>query len=149
MAAPNRAEGFADASRALNALSKTVAKNVGRRSLMPSAHLLRDTVSSYAPRLSGNLSDSVIVTDKGTKATARRKRRAGDSSVEVYVIAEDPAAVPQEYGTNDMPAQPYFRRAVDAVKARIFDMVGNDLKRLVIDAAQRAAKRAAKIAAKG
>lgn len=140
----SRIEGFREASRTLSDLSKTVAKNVGKRSLMPGAKLLRDAVSSNAPRLEGNLADSVIVTDKMTKATKRRKKRAGDNSVEVYVIADDPAAVPQEYGTHDMPAQPYFARSVASTKARIFELVGEAIRQETTKAAQRAAKKAAK-----
>jgi HK97 gp10 family phage protein len=128
--------GTGDALATLSALSKQTAKAVGRRSLIPAAQILVAEVTFNAPVLSGALAASVRIDTK----ISRMKQRKG--AVDLAVIADDPAAVPTEYGTSDTPIQSFFRRAIASVKAAMFEAVASALQSETVAAAKRVAKRA-------
>lgn len=127
--------GMGDCLATLASLKKATATAVGRRSLLPAAELLRAAVEARAPERQGNLKRSARV-DK--KSQPKRRRRG---AVDVTIIADDAAAVPQEFGTHDMAAQPFFRPAVEAEKSAMFNAVARDLQTETTKAAQRVARR--------
>lgn len=141
-----RIEGFRECSAALSSLSKSMARNVGKRALQVPAQILVDAAKarvavSSDPRnpTPGSLRDS----GKVAKAKPRRGRPA------VAVVFDDVAAVPNELGTSKMAANPFLRPALAMVKIAMF-VAFTDALRLETDAAvQRVAKRAAKQKPKG
>jgi HK97 gp10 family phage protein len=130
--------GMGDCLATLSDLKKATARAVGRRSLLPAASILRDAVASRAPELTGNLKSSVRVDGRSQS----RRRRKG--AVDVTVLADDAAAVPNEFGTSDTPIQAFFRPAVDATKQRMFEAVAADLRTETMKAAERAARKKAR-----
>jgi HK97 gp10 family phage protein len=136
-----RIEGFKECRESLQELSKTVQRNVGKRSLLVPATIIAKAVEANAPvsgdpnnRTPGSLRASVTPSPE----------RKGKSKASVVVIAEDPAAVPNEFGTHKMAAQPFFRPAVDSVRDAAGAAFAGALKSEVDAAVARAAKKGAR-----
>jgi HK97 gp10 family phage protein len=141
--AQSRIEGFRECREALQELSTTVQRNVGRRALQVPAGIIRDAVEARAPvsprgsnQTPGSLKASIKVGKENSKRTEAK----------LHVIAEDVAAVPLEFGltSRDYPAQPFFRPAVDSVEGQALQGFANALRPEVTSAVAKAAKRAQK-----
>lgn len=100
----SRVEGFREASRQLNEMSKAAARGVGKRSLQyPSeilARAVRQNVSKH--NLTGETYESVDV------ESAKQK-----GGVALQVVLGDIAGVQLEFGNSDQAATPVFRPAID------------------------------------
>jgi HK97 gp10 family phage protein len=134
----------------LEDLSKATRRNALRRALLPAAEPIADTASRLAPVERGVLAFSVVVS---TKLTQRHKKEQKDreSEVEVYVgpSAGQGAlfyASHVEFGTITNPAQPYLRPAWEGGKTKALNMIVRGLKTEVDKAADRAARKAARLA---
>ena len=137
-------EGYKECREALQILSKAVQRGVGTRALASAAEMGAGLVRAAAPvstdpnnKTPGSLRDSVRV-DKREKNQRGRPR--------VAIRADDVAAVPNEFGTSKMAAQPFFRPTIDANRPAIAAKFGGELKSETDAAVARAAKRAAKAA---
>lgn len=140
-------DGLKDLDAALGELSKSAAKGVlrrvGRQALEPVDKAWREK----APRLTGALAESGSV---GSKLT-RRQRKAvqRESFVEVFAgPGGDPAAIQQEFGNAEHPPQPFLRPAWEETKGEVLEIVKTNLGGEIKKAADRAAKRAARLAAR-
>lgn len=167
--------GLRELEQALRELGKVNAKAVGRRVLKKAAQPMADAAQAGAPVQSGQLAQSVTVSprvkkgrgdagaaafgaalraggDVGTARAAARSANAANTSVMLFMGPASTVrqAVPQEFGTEDHPAQPFMRPAWDGHSGQALDSIIDDLRIEIAKAAQRAAKRAAKAArAKG
>ena len=141
-------EGFKELDAALAELSKAAGKSVLRRSLKKAAEPMAVLASSLAPRgPTGNLSASVNYGTKLTKRQAglhRKMFRDDKASVEGFVGANDPAAVPQEFGTVDHGPQPFMRPAWDQDAMPLLDRLGQELAVEVEKSVKRARAKAAR-----
>lgn len=142
MAVRSEVKGMRECRESLQSMSRAIQRNVGKRSLQAPAGVLERAVKARAPvsgRASnptrGSLRDSVKV----APARAERGRPT------VVVIAEDIAAVPNEFGTSKMKAQPFFRPAVDGAREAAGAAMAEALKVETDAAIARAAKRAGKV----
>lgn len=141
-------DGLRELDSALGELSKAAAKGVlrrvGKAALMPMA----EAAEENAPVLTGHLKASITV---GTKLTSRQTRLAKQADrkdfVTVYMGPNDPAAVPQEFGTVDDPPQPFMRPAFAAEAENTIKRVADGLRPEIETAAARARARALKKAA--
>lgn len=161
-------EGLKDLERALAALPKATGRSVLRRALLAGGAPIAEDAERRAPLRKGNLKRSIGVSTKLTKrqkAVHRRyagtlppERVAGGfrsqpaKSVFVFVGPGSlPAAVPQEFGTVNHPAQPYMRPAWDTQQDRalaiIVERIGAEIKSAVERLAKKAAREAAKMKA--
>lgn len=139
-----RVEGLRSLDQALGQLSKSAGKAVLRRvakkALVPFDKAWRER----APHLSGELEESGGIGTKLTRRQARMNRKREDkSSVEVFAGPNNPAAVPQEFGTVDQRAQPFARPAWDDTKDETLQIVKDELGGEIQRTAERAARRAA------
>ncbi len=139
-----RVEGLRSLDQALGQLSKSAGKAVLRRvakkALVPFDKAWRER----APHLSGELEESGGIGTKLTRRQARMNRKREDkSSVEVFAGPNNPAAVPQEFGTVDQRAQPFARPAWDETKDETLQIVKDELGGEIQRTAERAARRAA------
>ena len=139
-----RVEGLRSLDQALGQLSKSAGKAVLRRvakkALIPFDKAWRER----APHLSGELEESGGIGTKLTRRQARMNRKREDkSSVEVFAGPNNPAAVPQEFGTVDQRAQPFARPAWDETKDETLQIVKDELGGEIQRTAERAARRAA------
>jgi HK97 gp10 family phage protein len=141
-------EGFKELDNALAELSRAAGKGVLRRSLKKAAEPMADLASSLAPRgPTGNLATSVKYGTKLTKRQAglhRKMFRDDKASVEGFVGANDPAAVPQEFGTVDHGPQPFMRPAWDQDALPLLDRLGKELAVEVEKSVKRARAKAAR-----
>lgn len=131
-------QGFREASRQLNEMSKATARNVGKRALQTPAGILRDEMIARVPVVKGDL-----------RAAIRTKpERAYKGRPNVGVIADDIAAVPLEYGNpaggRFQPAEPFARPSLDSRKEQMLGRFGEALKDEVEKSVIRAAKKAAR-----
>lgn len=141
-------EGFAELDRALAELSKAAGKGVLRRSLKKAAEPTAALAASMAPMgATGNLAASVQYGTKLTKRQAglhRKMFRDDKASVEGFVGANDPAAVPQEFGTINHGPQPFLRPAWDQDAMALLDRLGEQLAVEVEKSVKRARAKAAR-----
>lgn len=144
-----KVEGLRELDEALGALGKAAGKAVLRRVGVKALQPFDAAWRARAPKLTGNLSESGGVGTKLTRRQARLNRKRDDkSSVEVFAGPNDPAAVPQEFGTVDNAAQPFVRPAWDATQDQTLRIVATELGGEIDKTAQRQAKRAARLAAR-
>lgn len=143
-------EGFKELDDALSELPKATSKGVLRRSLKKAAKPMADLASSLAPLgPTGNLSSSVRYGTKLTKRQAalhRKMFRNDKASVEGFVGANDPAAVPQEFGTVDHGPQPFMRPAWDRDQKPMLERLKAELWSEIQKTVARAERRAARAA---
>lgn len=137
-------EGFRELDASLRELtSRATAKNVARRALKKAAEPIDDMASRLAPRLTGRLSVSVIT---GTQLTPSQRRGINRNSVEVYVGTVLSRGRYNEFGTINMAANPFMRPAWDAKQDEALLIIRHELAVEIEKAAQRAARKAIKLA---
>jgi HK97 gp10 family phage protein len=127
-------EGFREASRQLNEMSRATARNVGKRSLRVPAEILASGMKARVSRRTGATAESIEIA----------KSRVRGGRPEVAVLALDIASVQLEFGNSNMTAEPFARPALDAEKTQMLDRFGDALKAEIEKAVIRATKRAAK-----
>lgn len=137
-AAWGRVEGMKEAREALQELDRRTQIGVGKRALRAPGEVFVRAVKAKAPvsRRAGNptpgsLRESITIGD------ARTSR----GSARLAIIADDVAAVPNEFGTSKMTAQPFFRPAVDAHRAEAAGAMADSVKTEVDAAVAKAARR--------
>jgi HK97 gp10 family phage protein len=145
-----KVEGLKDLERALGELGKAAGKAVLRRVAVKALKPFDEAWRRNAPRLTGALEESGGIGTKLTRRQARmNKRREDKSSVEVFSGPNNPAAVPQEFGTVDQAAQPYMRPAWDSTQDEVLAIVSTELGGEIEKTAQRLARKKARLAAGG
>ncbi len=150
-------EGLRELDRALGELPKATAKNALRRTLTSAAKPLVDHAARIAPDRPGkprnDLQQSITVSTRLNKQQRRETRGESKSFAEVYVGPD--VSVPnahghwQEFGTVDHGPQPFMRPAWQAEQGAVLEKIKTELGDEIMKAAQRVAKRAARLAAKG
>lgn len=142
-------EGLRELDAALGEFKKATAKAIIRRTLKKAAEGMAAAAERNAPVLSGQLRESIAIGTKLTRRQARLAKKDPDKDfVTVYMGPNNPAAVPQEFGTFDQKAQPFMRPAFAAEAENTIGRV-RDIMRTEIDkTVERARKRAMRAAAK-
>jgi HK97 gp10 family phage protein len=87
-------------------------KRTQQRALKTAAKPIRDTASRLAPRRTGRLASSIVITE---------------TSSGVAVGTDVPYAGPVEFGTVHQSAQPFIRPALDSEGDRAIDEVGREM----------------------
>lgn len=127
-------QGFREASRQLNEMSKATARNIGKRALQVPAAILRDEMKIRVPKLSGATEQSIEVIPE----------RAKQGRPQVGVIAADIASIQLEFGNHHQSAEPFARPAEAAKRSQMFDQFGDALKGEIDKSVIRAAKKSAR-----
>lgn len=136
-------EGLRDLDQALGqfkvSTGKNVLRRVGRAALEPfdadwRAQAPVSVAAGYHMRDTG---------DVGSKLSKRQRRmHRRESEVEIHAgPGPDPAAVQQEFGNENHPAQPFVRPAWEANKDGVLDAVRSGLGEEIARTAARVAKR--------
>jgi len=142
-----RVEGLKQMREALLQLPKATGRNVVRRALRKAGEPMADAMKGRVPVEEGHLRNSIGVSTKLSKRqrTLHKKR----SEVEVFVgPGPDPAAHLVEFGSIHNQARPYVRPAWDTRKLEALETVQKELAVEIDKAAQRLARKAARLAAK-
>lgn len=145
-----KVEGLKELDAALGELPKAAAKATLRRIAVKALQPFDQAWRANAPHLTGQLDESGGVGTKLTRRQAALNRKREDKSfVEVFAGPDNPAAVPQEFGTVTQRAQPFVRPAWDATKDAALETVKTGLGDEIQKTAQRIARKAARRAAGG
>lgn len=159
-----KVEGLADLEKALFQLGSTsTARRVGQRALMTASEPMVDAIKGYAPKDEMNLDQSVMAQpsnanrrddlaevvigiDGSVKPTTsvERKRQSSKRSGPVKDLGVTGYAPMQEFGTEKMQANPFFRPGFDATAEAVIRGVAVPLGAEIEKAAARQARRAAK-----
>lgn len=141
--------GFRELERALaEELPKATARNVLRRTAIGAMDRLKSRAQQLAPVGDGTLRDSI--TTKQAKAKRSKGSVKFDRSSGVEVLTgptgreEGGYAAFQEFGTVNMPANPYMRPAADAEGQAVVEQVRDELAAQIEKAKERIARKAAK-----
>lgn len=145
-------EGLAQTVANLEELSKATRGNVLKRVLLAAGQPVANEAAQLAPYRTGRLSFSLSVSDKLT----RRQRQANPKEYEAEIYI-GPAggngalnyASFEEFGTIDTPAHPFMRPAWESNRGIVLGLIHSGLSAEVERAAQRAARKVARIAAGG
>lgn len=145
-----KVEGLAQLESALLELPKSTNKAVLRRVAKKALAPFDAAWRAKAPRQTGALEESGGVGTKLTSRQARMNRKRDDKSyIEMYAGPNNPAAVPQEFGTVDQKAQPFARPAWDETQDETLAIVREELGGEIDKAAERLARKAARAAGRG
>lgn len=170
-------EGLKELDAAMGELGKSAARGVLRRTLVKAAEPMRAAAERNAPKDTGALAGSIIVTSKidnragkkeygavmaagGSKSAAvqalrdaRRAKGIGESFAEAFLGPAKAGkrgsikAMVQEFGSSKQDAQPYMRPAFDAEVNTVLGNIKGELTTEIDKAVARARKRALKRAA--
>jgi len=144
-----RVEGLSEMKDAFLEIPKTTGKNIIKRVLAKRAQPIATDASAGAPVNTGKLRGSVTV---GTKLSRRQARAARDSRSYTEVYA-GPGALAQstlqEFGTSKDKPQPFMRPAWDRAKGGLLNNLATDLWAEIQKAAERIARKTARLAKKG
>lgn len=139
-----KTEGFRELNEALGELGKATGRNVLRRSGVAALEPIAEDAARRAPFLFGDLRENVVANTR----KPRRHRKAAE--VEIYAGPTNlPQAHLQEFGTRHHAPQPFMRPAWDAGKDQVLDDLKQSLGDEIMKAAERQARKAARLAAKG
>lgn len=144
-------EGLSETVAALKELPKATEANVLRRVLLKAGKVIENDARAMAPRATGALQISISTVPASPSKMTRRGKAAYDKKSQVEVLVEAgpaPQAVLREFGTVNLPAHPYMRPAYLANKANVLDIIRTDIWDEIKKAAERLAKKTARLAAK-
>jgi HK97 gp10 family phage protein len=153
-----RVEGLKEIDAALGQLGKATGRNVMRRVAVKRLGPMAETARQLAPDdpATGGLDlkrSIAVSTQLGTRQ--RKLNRKSKSEVEAHMGPAGPGGkVPpqgvfQEFGTQHHGPQSFMRPAFDQGKDALIDGIGADLWAEIDKAAERNARKAARLAAKG
>lgn len=130
-------EGMGECLAALRELEKAAQNKIGKRALKAPATVIARAVQAKAPVSSRPTNPTPGSLKASVKVVSSRKEKGGPR---IAVIADDVAAVPNEYGTSKMSPQPFFRPAVDTAREAAGQAMAEALKQEVDAEVQRIAK---------
>lgn len=138
--------GLRELESVLRELPKATAGNAGRKALRAGAQPILDDYVARAPRLSGALVESAGISTKLSRRQRAAHRKEEDrDNVEMFVgPGADPAAVQQEFGNENHPAQPALTPAFENNKRRSLDIIAEELGKNIHAAAARLARKRAR-----
>lgn len=137
--------GMQETREAIAEFTKSVQRSVGRRALLIPAHIIGARAQSNAP-VSTRPDDPTPGSLKASFQIVRGTGRQNMALARVAILFVDPAAVPTEYGTTKMSAQPWFRPAIQAMTPAAQAAFETELVREVDKAAEKAARKSKAVA---
>lgn len=162
-----KVEGLKDLDAALGELGKSAGTAVLRRVLKKAAQPIYETAKALAPERAADAPKAYFKRDgkeverrpgtlhalvqAGTRLSRRQAsaaRREGKNSAEYYVGTRDRVGRLVEFGTSRTPAHPFLRPAWDQHAPDALGIIREELGGEIEKAAQRAAKKAARLARK-
>lgn len=145
--AKSRIEGLSGINAVLRSLPRATGKATLTRSGKKRLEPMRDSAKAAAPRESGELADSIIVSTRQGTHGQRKARFANKAAVEVYMGPSHDQhghAIPQEFGSIHNPPAGYMRKAWDQHNEGLLTDIAADLGEAVDGAARRRARKLAR-----
>jgi HK97 gp10 family phage protein len=142
-----RVEGLSELDDALQDLTRATQRNIVKRVLMAAGQPIADDAQSRARWKSGTLEGSFGVS---TKLSRRQKSKLKkESGVEVYAgPGALVQAITEEFGTTNQSPHPMLRPAWDSGAKPALESIKDDMWKEIKKAAERAARKAARLLAK-
>ena len=134
-----KVEGLREVEKAFAEIGKAASKRVAQNALKQGGEILAKRMRQLAPRDEGNLIESIDVSTRLTRA--QRQKHEKRAPVEMFVGPNNPAAVPQEFGTFKEPPQPFARPAWDETQGEVLKRISDELMVGVDKAVQRARRK--------
>jgi HK97 gp10 family phage protein len=144
-------EGLKELDDALGELKKATAANVMRRTLIEAGEPTVRAAKALAPYQFGHLQKSISIGPASPSKMTSTGRSAYDKKSTVEVIIEagpDPQSITQEFGTVHHRPKPYMRPAWAATDKQVLNSIKAELWEQIRKAAERAAKKTARLAAR-
>lgn len=129
----DRVEGLDALLRTFQRLTNSVPESVQRRALEEGAEIIANEARRLVPVDSGNLRDSIAVSDRPLGGAFKMDRTLEGGGVTVYVgptRGGDPDGYyghMVEFGTIAMAAHPFMRPAFDNTRAEVQRRIGDEL----------------------
>lgn len=139
-------DGLKELDYALAQLPVATGKNVARKVLRKAAQPILDEFKQRAPRDTGELIETAAISTKlSSRQRSQQNRTKQDGDVTVFVGPAPVAqAVPSEFGTEDIDAQPALTPAWENNKADALIIIKNELGIEIKKSAERLKKKARK-----
>jgi HK97 gp10 family phage protein len=134
-----KVEGLRELEQALGELPEAVAKRTLNRVLKRAAEPIRAAAAAAAPKRTGRLSKSIIVSPRLTRSQRRQAERHGFA--EMFVGSKSPLAHLIEFGTAHSAPNAFLRRAWDAHKDEALAIIKTELGGEIKRAAARLARK--------
>jgi HK97 gp10 family phage protein len=130
-----RIDGLEKIGAVLARLPRAVSREIQREVLRKQAKLIADRARELAPKDSGDLRESIGVSDKLSKRQAGLHHPVDPEDVEMFAGAGPlPQAHLMEFGSQHNAAQPYMRPSWDAVRAAMPSGIAKDLWGYIVEA---------------
>ena len=138
-------EGGRDMEALLMRIATGTARGAGRRALRKAALPMAALMQANAPRLSGDLAESITVTSKLSRSQGAGNRRMFPDLRSTVVMhigpGTNPQAITQEFGTSFHAPQPFVRPAWDADHRALLERLKTELWEEIRKTISRAAAR--------
>lgn len=129
-----KVEGLDKVLRALQRISNSVPEAVQIRALKEAGEIVAAEARLLVPVASGNLRDSIIVSDRGLGGAFSMDSELEGGGVKVFIGPRTGRGGPDgfyghmvEFGTINMPAQPFMRPAFDRTRSAVQKRLGDAL----------------------
>lgn len=137
------ATGYRELEVKLNRLTNSVPEHLQKQVLHDAAKIVADEARRLVPIDSGNLRDSITVSETAFGGAFKMNMALESAGLKVF-IGPSTGGSPDgfyghmvEFGTVHMTAQPFMRPAFDHTRAEVQKRLGDDLRAAVIAAAKR------------
>lgn len=142
-----KVEGLRELEQALSQFNERKRRAIGRKALDEGGEILARAARMNAPRDDGHMAESIDVS--GTLSGRQKGLRSKLADQERFVgPGTHPQAHLREFGGDGNPPHPFMRPAWDATQRQVLKRIEDELWLGISRAAQAAARRAARLAAK-
>lgn len=137
-------EGFRELQQRLVGMAKAMSRKAPqKKALADAAEIIADEARMLVPVDSGNLRDSITVSDVRLGGAFKMDSTLGADGVQVFVGPRTGGGSPDgfyghmvEFGTVKMAAQPFMRPAFDHTQGQVRSRLANELEKQVYKAAK-------------
>lgn len=149
MIATFKIDGMKELDTALGELPKASAKAVNRRVLLKAGEPMRARAEQLSPEDTGYLSRKVQIgrgLNKSERQRERKRNKKSFTEISLGPVTRAATRFLKEYGTVDMPAQPYMRPAWDEHKMNALNTIRTELGKEIEKTAKRLERKRARSA---
>ena len=139
-----RLDGFKDLENTFRRIMKSPTPAATTRALRKGAEVIADEARRLVPVSTGNLRDSIIVSERPLGGAFKMDNAVSSGRTNVYVGPRGGGGSPEgfyghmvEFGTVHMAAQPFMRPAIDNTRGEVERVIARELWSVISDAAKR------------
>lgn len=137
--------GFKELDKALAEMPKATERSVLRRVAKKALEPMLERAKQLAPVDEGTLRDSLVIGSRLTGRARKADKQEPREGVRLFMGTANRNGVPREFGTVRSVATPFMRPTWDSMNRKALDVILSDLGEEVEKAAQRAARKRARL----